>query len=229
MRKGGPGGTMSGCWTFQSARRGLPWNPLLRTGSEMCCSQLGYLESLWWSVCKGPGAPLRAIIARLLNYKDRVCVLRAACESDKELDENCKISIYPDYTNKVQNSRKGFMEVKAKLRAMNISYMLLYPACLKVLLGGRSHFFDRAEEVWRWLEMWDKVATGRTEGTGGVTRRASGVESPDWRSHETGRLADSCHRVEIQRDGTMAVVTAESVGGTALEQELEVGGDSGIT
>ncbi|KAJ1116503.1 hypothetical protein NDU88_004713 [Pleurodeles waltl] len=48
-----------------------------------------------------PGAPPRAIIARLLDYKDRDCVLRAACESDKALYENCKISIYPDYRNKV--------------------------------------------------------------------------------------------------------------------------------
>ncbi|KAJ1178451.1 hypothetical protein NDU88_003697 [Pleurodeles waltl] len=39
------------------------------------------------------GAPPRAIIARLLNYKDLDCVLRAARESDKALYENCKISI----------------------------------------------------------------------------------------------------------------------------------------
>ncbi|KAJ1145565.1 hypothetical protein NDU88_011851 [Pleurodeles waltl] len=37
-RKGGPGGTMSGCWAFQSVRRGLLWNPLWRTGSRTCCS-----------------------------------------------------------------------------------------------------------------------------------------------------------------------------------------------
>ncbi|KAJ1185038.1 hypothetical protein NDU88_001834 [Pleurodeles waltl] len=66
-----------------------------------------------------PDAPLRAIIARLLKYKDRDCILRAARESERAFFENCKISIYPDYTNKVQTSRKGFMEVKAKLHAMN--------------------------------------------------------------------------------------------------------------
>ncbi|KAJ1109402.1 hypothetical protein NDU88_006763 [Pleurodeles waltl] len=91
-------------------------------------------------------------------------------ESDKALYENCKISIYPDYTNKVQNSRKGFMEVKAKLRAMSIRYMHLYPARLKVLSGGKAHFFEGPEEVWRWLEMWDKVAP--------VDRRGSEA-SPD--------------------------------------------------
>ncbi|KAJ1126198.1 hypothetical protein NDU88_004606 [Pleurodeles waltl] len=50
-------------------------------------------------------------------------------------------------TNKVQSSRKGFLEVKAKIRAMNIRYMLLYTAGLKVLSGGRSHFFKRLDET----------------------------------------------------------------------------------
>ncbi|KAJ1116147.1 hypothetical protein NDU88_004366 [Pleurodeles waltl] len=77
--------------------------------------------------------------------------------------------------------------------------------------------------------MWDKVAPGRTEGSGGVSRRAPGAESPDWRSHGTGRLTDLCHRVEIQQDGTMAVVAADLAGGPALEQELGTGGDSGMT
>ncbi|KAJ1112528.1 hypothetical protein NDU88_000791 [Pleurodeles waltl] len=78
-----------------------------------------------------PGAPPRAIIARLLNNKDRDCIMQAAHESDRAVFENCKISIYPDYTNKVQTSRKRFLEVKAKLRAMNIRYMLLYPGMLE--------------------------------------------------------------------------------------------------
>ncbi|KAJ1216375.1 hypothetical protein NDU88_003977 [Pleurodeles waltl] len=103
------------------------------------------------------GAPPRAIIARLLNYRDRDCVLRAARDSNKALFENGKISIYPDFTNKVQNSQKSFLKVKAKLRAMNIRYMLLYLVRLKVLSGGRSHFVEQPEEVWRWLEMWDKA------------------------------------------------------------------------
>ncbi|KAJ1168354.1 hypothetical protein NDU88_000280 [Pleurodeles waltl] len=176
-----------------------------------------------------PGAPPRAIFTRLLNYKEWDCILRTARESARVIYENCKISIYPDYTNKVQNSRKGFMEFKAKLRAMNIRFMLLYPAHLKVLSGGKSYFFERPEEVWRWLEMWDKVAPGRPEGSGGAPRRASGSGSPAWRSHGSGRLVETFHRVEIQRDGTMAVVPVDSDRGTVLECNLEVGGDAEIT
>ncbi|KAJ1217718.1 hypothetical protein NDU88_005309 [Pleurodeles waltl] len=77
--------------------------------------------------------------------------------------------------------------------------------------------------------MWDKVAPGRIEGPGSVTYQASGAESPDWSSHGTGRLVDSHHRVERQQDGTMALVAADSVWGTALEQELGAGGDSIMT
>ncbi|KAJ1110345.1 hypothetical protein NDU88_007698 [Pleurodeles waltl] len=84
----------------------------------------------------------------------------------------------------------------------------------------------RLEEVWRRLEMWDKVVLGRTEGAGGVALRASGAESPDWRSREEGQLVDagtgrsavdSNHRVEIQQDGTMAVVSTGLAGGLDVE------------
>ncbi|KAJ1209338.1 hypothetical protein NDU88_004716 [Pleurodeles waltl] len=175
-----------------------------------------------------PGALLRAILARLLNYKDRDCVLRADRESDRAVFKNCKISIYPDYTNKVQSSRKGFLEVKAKLCAMNIRYMLLYLARLKVLSGGSSHFLKRPEEVWRWLEMWDKVTSGRSERTGVVAHRASGADGPDWRTSGDSQLegtvaqvaaTDSAHRIEIQQDGTMAVVASGSADGSSGELE----------
>ncbi|KAJ1207086.1 hypothetical protein NDU88_002478 [Pleurodeles waltl] len=82
---------------------------------------------------------------------------------------------------------------------------------------------DKLEEVWRWLEMWEKVAPIRKEGFGGAARGASGSGGPDWRSHGSGHLAESCHRVEIQRDATMAVVSANPDECTASEQNLEAG------
>ncbi|KAJ1136642.1 hypothetical protein NDU88_003057 [Pleurodeles waltl] len=75
------------------------------------------------------------------------------------------------------------------------------------------------------------------EGPGGVTHRASVAESLDWRSRNACRLVeagtsgsavDSHHRVEIQQDGTMAVLAADLVGGTALERGLGVGGDPAV-
>ncbi|KAJ1098815.1 hypothetical protein NDU88_003922 [Pleurodeles waltl] len=94
--------------------------------------------------------------------------------------------------------------------------MLLYPARLKVISGEKYHFFDRPEEVWRWLEMRDKVAPGRPERTGLTVHRPSGEASPDWRIHRERQLEGTAAqvvdiaagtRVEIKQDGTMAVVT----------------------
>ncbi|KAJ1107224.1 hypothetical protein NDU88_004617 [Pleurodeles waltl] len=147
----------------------------------------------------------------------------------KAVLENGKISIYPDYANKVKNSQKSFLEVKAKLRAMNVRYMLLYPVRLKALSGGRSHFFEQPEEVWRWLEMWDKVTPSRLTGTGGVAHRASRGDGPDWwicegdLSKDTvarGLDVDPALRLEIQ-DWTMAAIPAGSVDGSGGRPELD--------
>ncbi|KAJ1197838.1 hypothetical protein NDU88_001684 [Pleurodeles waltl] len=113
--------------------------------------------------------------------------------------------------------------------------MLLYPARLKVPSGERSHFFERTDEVWRWQEMQDKVTLGRPERTGGVSPLASGAEGPDWRPRDTGQLedagtcgsaADSAGRVEIQQDGTMAVVSAGLAGGLDVDLERRAEGVS---
>ncbi|KAJ1116278.1 hypothetical protein NDU88_004494 [Pleurodeles waltl] len=174
-----------------------------------------------------PDAPPRAFIAHLMNNWDRDCVLRAAHDSDKAVFEDGKISIYPDYTKKVQHSLKIFLEVKVKLRAMNIRYRLLYPARLKVLSGGRSHFFERPEEVWKWLEKSDKAGLGGPAGTSLVAWQASGA---DWRTRERwtdeglfgSRGGGSPYPpIEIQQGGTMAVVPAGSVDGSGTGPDLE--------
>ncbi|KAJ1143140.1 hypothetical protein NDU88_009451 [Pleurodeles waltl] len=91
-----------------------------------------------------------------------------------------------------------------------------YPARVKVLSGGKSHIFERPVEIWRWLEMWDKVAPARPERASLTVHRASGVASPDWRTRRERQMEgtveqvvdiDPANRVEIQHDGTMAVVT----------------------
>ncbi|KAJ1192676.1 hypothetical protein NDU88_001982 [Pleurodeles waltl] len=133
-----------------------------------------------------PGAPPMAIIARLLNYKDRDCILRTARETDRAVFENRKISISPVYTNNVQSSRKGFLEVKAKLHAINIRYMLLYQARQKVIAGGKSQFFKHPREVWRWLEIWKCVFQGPAGWSGVGPAGTSGVDGTDWRRSGKG-------------------------------------------
>ena len=103
------------------------------------------------------GAPPRTLIARIFNYRDRDAILRAARESAVQQFENHNISIYPDYTQRVQESCKSCLEVKMKLQEMDIKYMLLYPAKLCVKHAGKSHFFEYPDEVWNELDMADKI------------------------------------------------------------------------
>ncbi|KAJ1185767.1 hypothetical protein NDU88_002554 [Pleurodeles waltl] len=158
-----------------------------------------------------PGAPPRAIIAHILNYK--VCVLPVARETNSACIENQKISIYPDYTSKVQTSRKGFMEVKVKLRTMGIRYMLLYPTRLCVISEGKSHFFDIPQEIWQWLEIWDKVPRSRlgsSRSAGTMELRRSAQRHNDNTALVVGPLltVDVPRRMVIQDDGTMAVTSS---------------------
>ncbi|KAJ1104844.1 hypothetical protein NDU88_002253 [Pleurodeles waltl] len=65
-----------------------------------------------------------------------------------------------------------------------------------------------------------------------MAHRASGVDGPDWRTFGDSQVdstaaevvaTDTDHRIEIQQDGTMAVVTPGSADGSngELEQGVE--------
>ena len=58
--------------------------------------------------------------------------------------------IFPDYSRAVQSRRRSFEEVKQKLRTMNLQYMLLFPARLKVIYHSKTLFFDSPNQAWEW-------------------------------------------------------------------------------
>ncbi|KAJ1143980.1 hypothetical protein NDU88_010282 [Pleurodeles waltl] len=107
--------------------------------------------------------------------------------------------------------------------------MLLYLLRLKELSGSKSHFFEHPEEVWRWLEMWDKVAPDRPERAGSVTGCVSNLDDSDWRNRRenqmegsTGWGASDDGRLEIQQDGTMEVVSPGLSAGLTVTPDLGV-------
>ncbi|KAJ1145912.1 hypothetical protein NDU88_012195 [Pleurodeles waltl] len=113
-----------------------------------------------------------------------------------------------DYTSKVQRSRKGFLEVKAKLHLLNILYMLLYPAWLKVLHGGKSYFFEMPDDEWKWLELSDKVPHGgeRPRRKEDARRGRDSNRRPQKSAGQLELLPSvgaSQTRVKIQEDGTI--------------------------
>ncbi|KAJ1134625.1 hypothetical protein NDU88_001076 [Pleurodeles waltl] len=110
--------------------------------------------------------------------------------------------------------------------------MLLYPARLKVISGGKLQFFEHPEEVWRWLEMRDRVGPGPSRRSGVGSARTSGVDGSDWRRHGDGPSrvsaqrcddSDSVSRIEIQQNGTMAVVDPEQAVELAGPSNVEAG------
>ncbi|KAJ1100404.1 hypothetical protein NDU88_005490 [Pleurodeles waltl] len=53
-----------------------------------------------------PGAPLRPIRAKLMNYRDLDAALRRARELKTLQHEGVTISLYPDFTQQVQEAKR---------------------------------------------------------------------------------------------------------------------------
>lgn len=88
-----------------------------------------------------PGAPPCPVIAKLLNCRDRDSALRWARKLGELQYEGSAISLYPDFTARVQEARRLFNPLKRQLRDHNVSYAMLYLAKLRVNLDGSSRIF----------------------------------------------------------------------------------------
>ncbi|KAJ1153865.1 hypothetical protein NDU88_006623 [Pleurodeles waltl] len=124
--------------------------------------------------------------------------------------------------------RQAVAVISASRRMALADYEVAAAACHRD--RPRSHFFEQPEEVWRLVEMWDKAALGRPTGTSGVVNRHSGADRFDWRNREGERTMVSIDQgvvdvpaplIEIQQDGTMAVVPDGSVAGTDAGLDLD--------
>ena len=145
-----------------------------------------------------PGAPPRAIITRILNFRDRYTILRAARKAQDLRFQNSKIMIFPDYSRAVQSRRRSFEEVKQKLRTMNIQYMLLFPARLKVIHHTKTHFFDSPNQAWEWATEEHGSTLSDTEDPLGL-RRSGRMRGGRPRTTRTGRLGSRQRRAASQR------------------------------
>lgn len=99
-----------------------------------------------------PGAPPRALILRLLNFRDRYEILRVSRSKGELRFQNTKLIIFTDYSVETQKLSKSFNQVKAVLWARSIRYSVLYPARLRVLDGETTGFFSSPREASTWLE-----------------------------------------------------------------------------
>lgn len=89
-----------------------------------------------------PGAPPRPILMHFVSYLDRDRLLEAARLQGKIKYGSNTISFYPDFTQRVRESRMKFNKVKQELRKRSWKYALLFPATLRVIADGKTFFFD---------------------------------------------------------------------------------------
>lgn len=113
-----------------------------------------------------PGATPCPIIAKLLNYRDRDAALRTARELKSLHYEGSTLSLFPDFTLKVQEARRQFAPVKRKLREQNIEYAMLYPARLRVCRQGKLQVFTDPRALQKAIKEWgrDDKSARTTEG-----------------------------------------------------------------
>lgn len=104
-----------------------------------------------------PGTTPRPIIAKRLNYRDRDAALRAAREKQPLIYKGSTISIYPDFTPKVQDARRQFAPMKKQLKEWGLDYAMLYPAKLRVNTQGRSFFFTDTKTLQKTMKEWAKA------------------------------------------------------------------------
>ncbi len=91
-------------------------------------------------------ASLRPVMVKLLNFQDKLKILRIARE--KKLEYNgTRVYIYPDFSADLIKRRRSFDPVKRKLRELNMKYFLRYPCTLCVLVDGKQQRFNCHKEA----------------------------------------------------------------------------------
>lgn len=99
-----------------------------------------------------PGAPPRPVLIKLLHFQDRDVILRKARDLTETKINGSRISFYPDFSAEIQKRRLQFQDVKRRLRTLQISYAMLYPAKLRVAALGATHFFESSKDASHWID-----------------------------------------------------------------------------
>uniref|UniRef100_W5NNG8 L1 transposable element RRM domain-containing protein n=1 Tax=Lepisosteus oculatus TaxID=7918 RepID=W5NNG8_LEPOC len=87
------------------------------------------------------GTPVpQAVLLRLHNYRDKQKVREAARAKKEIIVEGKRVSIFQDFSVKVQKKRAETAKARRRLRDAGLRYSFLYPAIIKVFdaLGGST-------------------------------------------------------------------------------------------
>lgn len=109
-----------------------------------------------------PGAPPRSVLVKVLHYRDRDIILRKARELSDVRMNGSRIAFYPDFSADLQKRRAQFQDVKRRLRTLDLSYAMLYPAKLRVVAGDTTVFFENPKDAAGWLDRTEPSLRRRT-------------------------------------------------------------------
>ncbi|XP_034089599.1 histone H2A-like [Gymnodraco acuticeps] len=154
----------------------------------------------------------------LLNFQDKVKILRLAREK-KSLDYNGKhISIYPNFSPELTRRRRSFDPVKRKLCELNLKYFLLYPCTLCFVVDGTQQRFSThkdAEAIFMStsnspgickIKLCQKKTGGKARAKAKTRSSWAGLQFPVGRVHRHLRKGNYAHRVGA---GALVYLTAE--------------------
>lgn len=95
----------------------------------------------------------RTIIARFLRYKDCQNVMETARKKKRVVWSGKQVMIFPDYSRETQKKREAFIDCKRALHQRKMKFSMLYPARLRISIGGdSSHVFDNPEHVMDFIQ-----------------------------------------------------------------------------
>ena len=93
-------------------------------------------------------------------------MLRQARERANIQHNGVRVSFYPDFSQEVQRRRAKFLDVKRRLRNLQLPYAMLYPAKLRVVVRGQAQFFESAKEAMSWLDRNEQSLQRRAQEEG---------------------------------------------------------------
>uniref|UniRef100_A0A087YS91 L1 transposable element RRM domain-containing protein n=1 Tax=Poecilia formosa TaxID=48698 RepID=A0A087YS91_POEFO len=98
------------------------------------------------------GTRSRAVVMKLLNYADKVRIMKAARTKGEIRLKNNRVMFFPDVSAELLKKRKIFDQVKKDLASISLElpelpYGVVHPATLLVTYKKKRHAFDKAAEA----------------------------------------------------------------------------------
>lgn len=97
-------------------------------------------------------SPPRVLIMKFLNFQDKVRVMRAARVKGKIMYGDQEVRFFPDLSADLHRQRRRFDGVKQRLRSMNVSYGIVYPAKLRLTVDGQTREFEDPADADKFLK-----------------------------------------------------------------------------